>query len=225
MTLAATVDLPVAGIALPAWLAAFARPAFPAMPDVSTQDDADDSADLVAATLGGDDRAYAEIIRRHKDRILRLAARFARNPADLDEIAQDVFVKAHRSLARYRADAPLEHWLARIATRCCQDYLRRIYRRRWFTSLDFLREEGVEPVPEADNTDPRVELLRVALRRLKPEQHTLLVLLELENRGVRETSILTGLSESNVKVRAHRARAALRAQIERLETAEKRQSA
>jgi RNA polymerase sigma-70 factor, ECF subfamily len=179
----------------------------------------DDTRELIAASINGDPLAFAELIRRHKDRIVRLVARFARTPADLDELAQDTFIKAHRSLHLYRGEAPFEHWLCRIATRCCQDYLRRLYRRRWFTSLDALRDEGFEPA-HAHSTDPRVETLRLALRRLPPDQQTVLTLLELEGHSIRDIALFTGLSEANVKVRAHRARHALRAAFDLLTSSE-----
>jgi RNA polymerase sigma-70 factor, ECF subfamily len=172
----------------------------------------------IAATIDGDDRAFARLVHQFKERILRLVARFARNRHDLDEIAQDVFVDAHRNLAKFRGDAPFEHWLCRIATRRCQDYLRRIYRRRWWSSLDELRESGFEPTGDAGvpTADSRVELLRLALRQLHPDHQTILNLLELQQCSVREAAQLTGWSESNVKVRAHRARHALRAAMDRL---------
>ncbi len=176
-----------------------------------------DPAAWIAATLAGDERAFAQLVRQFKDRILRLVARFARNTHDLDEIAQDVFVDAHRSLGKFRGDAPFEHWLCRIATRRCQDYLRRIYRRRWWSSLDEMQEGGFEPPADgAPAVDPRVELLRLALHRLHPHHQTILNLLELQECSVREAAQLTGWSEANVKVRAHRARHALRAEMEKL---------
>lgn len=181
---------------------------------------APDTAELatwITATLDGDDQAFARLVRHFKERILRLVARFARNSHDLDEIAQDVFVDAHRSLAKFRGDAPFEHWICRIATRRCHDYLRRVYRRRWWASLDELRDSGFEPSGDAPAAeDPRVELLRLALRRLHPDHQTILTLLELQDCSVRETAAFTGWSESNVKVRAHRARHALRTEMEKL---------
>jgi RNA polymerase sigma-70 factor, ECF subfamily len=190
---------------------------------VEPGESADDTAGLIAGALADEPRAFAELVRRHKDRVLRLAARFARTAADLDEIAQDVFVEAHRSLHRFRGEAPFEHWLCRIATRRCQDYLRRHYRRRWFTSLDALRDEGYEPAFTI-TADPRLETLRLALRRLPPDQQTVLTLLELEGHSVRDTAHFTGLSEGNVKVRAHRARLALRVEFDRLDRSENRSS-
>lgn len=203
--------------AAPRWLA-MAADASAANADESPESpDAAELAAWIAATLEGDDRAFAQLVRQFKERVLRLIARFARNAHDLDEIAQDVFVDAHRSLAKFRGDAPFEHWLCRIATRRCQDYLRRIYRRHWWTSLDELRDSGFEPAGDAPPPeDPRIEMLRVALRRLHPDHQTILTLLELQDCSVRETAQFTGWSESNVKVRAHRARHALRAEMEKL---------
>ena len=173
----------------------------------------EDVDELVAAARDGDDRAFAELVRRHAGRVSRLVARFARSRADLEEIAQDVFIEMHRSLPRYDGRAPFEHWLCRIATRRCYDHLRRLYRRRWLASLDVLLSAGHEPEAgplDAESGDPRVEALRAAIRRLPPDQRTIITLLELEEHSVRETAALTGWSEGNVKVRAHRAREALR---------------
>lgn len=80
-----------------------------------------------------------------------------------------------------------------------------------------MRETGFEPAADAPAAvDPRVDLLRTALRRLHPDHQTILNLLELQDCSVREAAQLTGWSESNVKVRAHRARHALRAEMEKL---------
>lgn len=177
-------------------------------------------ADLVAAAQRGDDRAFSALVRRHATRVTRLASRFTRSRADLEEIGQDVFLEVHRCLGRFDGRAPFEHWLARIATRRCYDHLRRVYRRRWFTSLEALVTGGFQPdddgpAPGEATEDPRLAALRSALSRLPPDQRTVLTLLELEEHSVREVASLTGWSEGNVKVRAHRARAALKQALAR----------
>src|SRR5438045_3242574 len=67
---------------------------------------------LVAASLGGDDDAFAELVGRHKRRVFAMAARFARDDHQLDDICQEVFVRAFRNLSKFRGDAPFAHWLA-----------------------------------------------------------------------------------------------------------------
>src|ERR1700722_10960955 len=80
---------------------------------------------LVQATLAGDDNAFAELAQRHKSRVFGVAARFAGNAAELEDICQEVFVQVYFKLRQYRRDSPFEHWLMRITTHKCYDYLRK----------------------------------------------------------------------------------------------------
>ena len=160
---------------------------------------------LVAATLAGDDAAFAELARRHKRKVFGMAARFARNRQDLEDLAQTVFLRVWRSLGGFRADAPFEHWLARLAIRCCHDFLRAAKHRPPEVPLD-----EADSVTAPDDPCHAREIIAAALARLKPDERLVLTLLELENHSVREISQATGWSEANVKVRAHRARAALK---------------
>jgi RNA polymerase sigma-70 factor (ECF subfamily) len=170
---------------------------------------------LVEATLAGDDSAFAELAMRHKSRIFGVAARFARDAAELEDICQDVFVQAYFKLRQYRRDSPFEHWVLRITTHKCYDYLRKRRRSAATCSVDALLESGYEPsAPEAPATHPDLERLYAALAQLSPKERLVITLLELEERSVQETADLTGWSLSNVKVRAFRARAALRKLME-----------
>jgi len=62
---------------------------------------------LVKAALSGDDDAFSELVRRHKQKIFRLAARFVRDSEELDDICQEAFIKAYQSLRKFRGDLPL----------------------------------------------------------------------------------------------------------------------
>src|SRR5258707_11788889 len=74
---------------------------------------------LIQSTLAGDDEAFAELVRRHKRKVFGIAARFARNDHELDDICQEIFVKAYQKLKSYRGEAPFEHWVSRIALHAC----------------------------------------------------------------------------------------------------------
>ena len=170
---------------------------------------------LVAATLAGDDRAFAELAGRHKTRVFGLASRFARNAADLEDICQDVFIQAFFKLRQFRRESPFEHWILRIATFKCYDYLRRHRRDRHDTSVDELLASGYQPcAPENPVAHPDLERLHAALAQLSAKERLVITLLEIEDRSVQEVSDLTGWSAANVKVRAFRARAALRKLLE-----------
>jgi RNA polymerase sigma-70 factor (ECF subfamily) len=170
---------------------------------------------LVQATLDGDDDAFTELARRHKGRVFGIAARFARDAGELDDICQEVFVQAYFKLRQYRRDSPFEHWVVRITTHKCYDYLRKRRRLGPTLSVDAMLESGHEPsAPEAPAPHPDLERLHAALAQLSPKERLVLTLLELEERSVQEIAHLTGWSAGNVKVRAFRARAALRALME-----------
>jgi len=170
---------------------------------------------LVEATLAGDDAAFAELTRRHKSRVFGVAARFAHDAAELEDICQDVFVQAYFKLRQYRRDSPFGHWVLRITTYKCYDYLRRRRRGGTLLSMDAMHESGYEPsAPEAPAPHPDLERLHAALAQLSPKERLVITLLELEDRSVQEIAGLTGWSTGNVKVRAFRARAALRKLME-----------
>jgi RNA polymerase sigma-70 factor (ECF subfamily) len=170
---------------------------------------------LVQATLGGDERAFAELTCRHKSRVFGVAARFARDAAELEDICQEVFVQAYFKLRQFRRDSPFEHWLLRITTYKCYDVLRKRRRDKTGVSIDAMLESGYEPhAPENPAPHPDLERLHAALAQLSAKERLVITLLELEERSVQEIAELTGWSASNVKVRAFRARAALRKLME-----------
>ena len=165
---------------------------------------------LIQSTLAGDDEAFAELVRRHKRKVFGIAARFAHNDAELSDICQEIFVKAYQNLKSFRSEAPFEHWVSRIAVHACYDFPRATRRNRENVTLDGI-EIGVQP---DGNVEHARELLRWAMAKLSADERLVITLLELEERSVRETAELTGWSESNVKVRAFRARQALKKILE-----------
>jgi RNA polymerase sigma-70 factor (ECF subfamily) len=170
---------------------------------------------LVKAACGGDDGAFTRLVVRHRRRVFGLAARFVHDSHELDDICQDVFIKAYQNLASFRNDAPFEHWLIRVAVRVCHDALRS---RKYEKSLMHLDEYALQVRDRAgearDEARQARELLAVALARLRPDERLVITLLELEQLTVRETAAATGWSEANVKVRGHRARQALKRVLE-----------
>jgi len=170
---------------------------------------------LVHAAKGGNDGAFSSLVTRHKRRVFGLAARFAKDPDELEDICQDVFIKAYENLGSYRGDAPFEHWLIRIATHTCHDVLRKRRRESGNASYDTLVHGVADQATEARHTaDEARSLLKWALNHLSADEQMAIVLLELEEYSVREVAALTGWSEANVKVRGHRARQALKRILE-----------
>ncbi len=170
--------------------------------------------DLVRSSIGGDDDAFAELVRRHKGAALRIAARFARNPAELEDLGQETFLRVYRDLRLYRGEAPFGHWLSRITVHVCYDALRKRRREEKHVSLDVLEAKIADPSTENGPSAQHARMiLHRAMGRLKPEERLVITLFELEDRSVREVAELTGWSEALVKVRAFRARQALKRSI------------
>ena len=170
---------------------------------------------LVCDILGGDERSFAELIRRHKSRVFGTCSRFARDSHELDDLCQEVFLRAYRKLSSFRGDAPFEHWLATLTVSVCYDYLRKERRHRENLAFNVETEDRRDTAADARaRARGAKELLDWAMSQLEPEDHLILTLLELEERTIREIADATGWGESKVKVRAFRARAKLKLIIE-----------
>jgi RNA polymerase sigma-70 factor (ECF subfamily) len=170
---------------------------------------------LVAEALAGNEHAYAELAARHKGRVFGVAARFAHDAAELEDICQEVFIQAYFKLRQYRRDSPFEHWILRITTHKCYDYLRKRRRAAPHVSVEAMLESGHEPhAPQPAAAHPNLERLYAAVAQLSAKERLVITLLELEDRSVQEVADLTGWSAANVKVRAFRARGTLRKLME-----------
>jgi RNA polymerase sigma-70 factor (ECF subfamily) len=176
--------------------------------DVPARDLADADADDIRHSLTGDGQAFERIVRRYQAEIALKLARFSRDPLVLEELVQETFVQAYFSLHRYRVEAPLIHWLHRIAVRAGYRRWQADRARRRTLALEGQSLAAKDTRPPADDTLERV------MRRLPPRDRLVLTLLYLEERSVNETASLTGWSRTMVKVQAHRARARLRKLME-----------
>jgi RNA polymerase sigma-70 factor (ECF subfamily) len=171
---------------------------------------------LIKATLAGDDEAFALIITRYKRRVFSLAARFAQDGDELEDICQEVFIKAYENLKSFRRDAPFEHWLTRIAVHACHDALRGRRHTNRHISLDDQVWELQDYAADARLKARQArQVLARAMALLKPDERLIITLLELEEYSVNEIAGMTGWSTANVKVRAHRARLALKRIVEK----------
>jgi RNA polymerase sigma-70 factor (ECF subfamily) len=180
-------------------------------------------AEIIDLVLGGDVDAYEVLVKRHTPVAGRIVA--GKVPReDAAEVVHEVFVRAYRSLATYQGRSPFDHWLSRIAVRCCHDFWRERYRRREvpISSLSDETQDWLERVSTGlDGDDPAGaagsfahyearELLTWLLGHLSADDRLVLTLTHLEGRSTREAADLLGWSQAKVKVRAHRARGKLR---------------
>lgn len=190
----------------------------PASPDTPDTPDAD----VLRQILGGDPDAFRILVARYSPRLFGMARRYSRNEADVQDIVQDILIKAYDRLPGYRGDAPFEHWLMRLAIRTCYDVLRarRRDREHTFTELSADEQAWIDHVADEPKEPARLAaeaartLVQRLLERLSPSHRLVLTLLELEDRSVKEIAALTGWSVPLVKIRAFRARAEMRRCLE-----------
>jgi len=176
--------------------------------------------ELVKRVLAGDDSAYAVLVERYRARVFSTAARFTRNGSELDDLAQDIFIRIWKGLKTYRAEAPFEHWLMTVTVRTCYDFLRKHRKRRESEVLvdempaSSMSGDGMFSGDSPDELQRRRreawEVVQGLMEKLNEKERLVITLMELEEKSVKEVASLTGWSESNVKVRAYRARNKMR---------------
>ena len=165
----------------------------------------------------GDSDAYGRLVARHQDRVARILWRFSRDRTVHEELVQDVFVEAYLSLHSYNGKAPLDHWLARIATRVGYRYWKERARRREAKPFQVQEwDKAVAGDSVADQLEPNdaAELLHRLLGQLPPRDRLVLTLRYLEQCDVAETAQRTGWTRTMVKVQTLRARNKLRKLVE-----------
>ncbi|MCU0771442.1 MAG: sigma-70 family RNA polymerase sigma factor [Verrucomicrobia bacterium] len=184
---------------------------------------AEAEADLIAAVLRGDPASFAPLVQKYSPRLFGMARRYARREDEVEDVVQEIWLKAYQRLETFRGDAPFEHWLMRLAVRTCYDFLRGHQRNREssFTELSETEQDWLErfaAAPEAPPEDAEAarQLVGRILGELPPEARLIITLLEIEDRSVKEVAEMTGWSPTLVKVRAFRARAKMKGILARL---------
>ena len=189
--------------------------------------------ELIAEILNGETATFSELASRHRPRVERLCQRFFSDPETARDLAQEAFIRAYTSLATFRREMPFGAWLRAIVTNLCYDELRRRRRRPEELVADFTAPEVQwmnlvnEATPEelvaaAEERREAHDLANRLLDSLRAEDRTVLILKDSEELNVSEIAEIMGWSEAKVKIRAFRARQALRKQSEALKSAAKR---
>ncbi len=168
------------------------------------QPPADDAA-LLRAHVAGDRDAFAELVRRHRDRLWAVALRTLGDREDAADALQEALISAYRSAHRFRGESAVTTWLHRIVVNACLDRVRRRTARPTVALAD------TEPAPVAPVDSDTALDVRAALARLPVEQRTALVLVDVQGYSVVEAAAILEVAEGTVKSRCARGRARLAA--------------
>jgi RNA polymerase sigma-70 factor (ECF subfamily) len=178
-----------------------------------------DDIHFIDRTLAGETAAFAVLVDRHKDLVFTIAINIARNREDAEEIAQDTFLKAFQKLSSFRRDSRFSTWLYRITY---NEAIGRMRKNRIPTAeigeeiLENLGEDEMEQEVAGMDPDEQKKAVTVILNHLPEIDRALVTLFYLDSQSVSEISSVTGLGESNVKVRLHRVRKRICSELYRM---------
>ena len=181
--------------------------------------------ELIRAVLAGDTASFEPLVVKYQPRVFATVRKYSRRESEVEDIVQEVFLKAFNKLNTFRGESPFEHWLMRLTVRTCYDFLRGHQRNREQTLSEITEEEStwLEKIPsgksvaEEEDLQAARALVQKILEQVPPASRMVIQLLEIEEKSLKEISEITGWSISLVKVRAFRARAAMRKILERLQ--------
>jgi len=169
--------------------------------------------------LNGEDASFALLVDKHKTMAYNIAFRILKNREDAEEIAQDSFLKAYHSLREFKRESKFSTWLFRIIY---NNSISRIRKKKLdINSYDDEAFEWLEPVETSRELEKLHQLeqkkyVNEALNKLPDEDATVVSLFYLNESSVEEISEVTGLSQSNVKVKLYRARKKLHEELRQL---------
>jgi RNA polymerase sigma factor (sigma-70 family) len=180
--------------------------------------------EIISLVLKGDHNAYALLVERYKSYVFTLTLRFIKSREDAEEVSQDIFVKAYRSLADFKGTAKFSTWLYTIVNTTCITFLRK-------KRLDIRSLDDEKTFEVADNQDSgfranqveqksRLNMVNQAIALLSPDDAEIITLFYKNEQSLEEIGQILGLEVNTAKVRLHRARTRLKEKMERYFTEE-----
>src|SRR6266705_1032956 len=174
--------------------------------------------ELVVRAQAGDGAAQEDLVRQFSPMVFRLISRYFRRREDVEDIAQDVFLKVFARIDQVRPDENFPGWLARVTVNTCYDELRKTRRRKM--AMESYGPEALGATSVAPHEPDSFGRTKLAIQRLDPKLRIPLLLKEVEEMSVEEIARTMGLTQTNVKVRLFRARKKLASMLDETERGE-----
>lgn len=163
----------------------------------------------IQRVLSGDVNAFSYLVDMHKGMVYTIALRMLKNPEDAEELAQDIFVKAFKSLDRFKFESKFSTWLYRITYNAAISSLRK--KRMETADIENVQLpesevlDSYNAISELKNNEQKI-YVKQAIEQLRDEDALMITLYYLDENSIDEISVITGFTISNVKVKLHRAR-------------------
>jgi RNA polymerase sigma-70 factor (ECF subfamily) len=176
--------------------------------------------EVVQRVLAGDTAMFEILMRRHNQRLYRIARAILRDDSEAEDLIQDSYVRAYQHLGQFQGRAKFSTWLSRIAV---HEALARRRRRGRYEEMKPMSEDQGEKMDRFASQEPSPEqqvssletrrLLEQAIAALPEIYRTVFVMRDVEDMDTADTATVLDISEENVKTRLHRARALLRKKL------------
>lgn len=166
--------------------------------------------DIIDLVLKGQQKSYAILIKRYQHYVFTLALRYTSLNEDAEELTQDVFIKAYKSLNNFNRTSKFSTWLYTITKNTCLSYLRK----------KNLSTETIENLSLPDSTKNHLEQksekeqLKNAINMLPQDDGIIISLFYIQEQSIQEIAQILSIESTNVKVKLHRARKKLKTIIE-----------
>ncbi len=175
--------------------------------------------EIISRVLRGESQLYAELVNRYQNFVFTITLSYAKQREDAEEIAQDVFVKAYRSLADFRGDSKFSTWLYTIVNTTCITFLRK--KKLEVHSLD--NEKVFEVADRVDSglranlveQKSKIQMVNKAIQLLSVDDAKLITLFYKGEQSLDEIGKILGIDPNTVKVKLHRARTRLKEKMEK----------
>jgi RNA polymerase sigma factor (sigma-70 family) len=175
--------------------------------------------EIISRVLQGEQALYAQLVKRYQNFVFTIVLRYTPNREDAEEIAQDVFVKAYRSLADFRGESKFSTWLYTIVTTTCITFLRKKK-----VSIHSLDNEQVFEVADSQNSafranlveqKSKVQVIHEAMKLLSVDDARIITLFYQAEQSLDEIGRIIGVDPNTAKVKLHRARQRLKEKMEK----------
>ena len=152
----------------------------------------------------GDTSSFTPLVNEYKGMVFSLAIKISRSVDDAEEISQDVFVKAFKSISTFRGDSKLSTWLYQITYHTALNYLRK--KKVETTGMEMVEIEADGSVLNQIEREDRKKYLYKAMEYLSADERAVIDLFYIKEQTIEEVAKITRLSKSNVKVKLHRSK-------------------
>jgi RNA polymerase sigma factor (sigma-70 family) len=174
--------------------------------------------DIITRVLQGDSSAYATLVNRYQNYVFTIVLRYVPSREDAEEVAQDIFVKAYRSLSGFKGDAKFSTWLYTVTTTSCLTFLRK--KKVQVQSLDneqvFAAADNIDSGVSANLIEQksRAQMVHEAMAMLSADDAQVLTLFYKGEQTLEEIAGILGKEANAVKVQLHRARGRLKEKMQ-----------